>query len=801
MGNENQLGIAQVPVRATLDKLDGDLRSAKAKMDGGLGGIASSVMKTMGGIGAAVGKAALAVGVAGVAAIGVIAAASIKAGITVDDAMDTIIQKTGATGETLSSLEQSFSNVFGNFPGDAQTVADVIGDLNARMDITGKPLDDLSLGILRMSKYTKTDAATNVGLFTRVLGDWGIANEDAALTLDKVYKASQLTGVGVDSLMTKVVQFGAPLRLMGFSVDEAISMFAKWEKEGVNAELVMGSLRIAAGKFAKAEGEADTAVVGGVDSMEDANEQLATLQRQLGLAYQQQEEFTSKTKESTRVQKQMQIDKITKQITDLSAAMALGEKRTVTSAKETKTLGQNLRDTFKSIQENEDATAALALGMEVFGARAGPDMVAAIREGRFAIDDLVAAMGSAGGSIDATAQAVLDFPDRLEMMKNKVTLALAPLGLAFLDVASNVLDSALPALQTFSDFIKNTIAPAVGPALDGIREMFNAGSPESWAKLGVPKETIESLGQLADTFGRVKGIIATTVKGLLGGGNVWEDSAAMWDVDTGRWMPEQKGLKTQFVELGKNMLKWLGEGLFNVAGILDDLAADFVAWTEGDGGDAAYNLGWAIGDKIMGTLHDFVFGEDTSETVGKDLEDMLVAALTKINIGLDTLFAKTFSGLITNAVSDILGTDEFNAEIAKSLEDLFVKAFTLMSPLLVGQKIWKFIKDAISANMFATNPTTIATGPAGPPATYDPSKLLDPSHFAGGFSGIVRKPMTFQAGEIPEFLSVTPLSRLVSSGSSENSSLTINGGITVVSPNPSEAGRAVFSEVARRGRL
>jgi hypothetical protein len=29
----------------------------------------------------------------------------------------------------------------------------------------------------------------------------------------------------------------------------------------------------------------------------------------------------------------------------------------------------------------DDASAALAKGMEIFGARAGPDMVAAIREG------------------------------------------------------------------------------------------------------------------------------------------------------------------------------------------------------------------------------------------------------------------------------------------------------------------------------------------------------------------------------------------------------------------------------------
>lgn len=38
---------------------------------------------------------------------------------------------------------------------------------------------------------------------------------------------------------------------MGFSLEESAAMLGKWEKEGVNTELVIGSLRIAAGKFAK----------------------------------------------------------------------------------------------------------------------------------------------------------------------------------------------------------------------------------------------------------------------------------------------------------------------------------------------------------------------------------------------------------------------------------------------------------------------------------------------------------------------------------------------------------------------
>ena len=48
-----------------------------------------------------------------------------------------------------------------------------------------------------------------------------------------------------------MVRFGDPLRALGLGFDEAAALMGKWGREGVNTELVMGSLRIAVGKFAK----------------------------------------------------------------------------------------------------------------------------------------------------------------------------------------------------------------------------------------------------------------------------------------------------------------------------------------------------------------------------------------------------------------------------------------------------------------------------------------------------------------------------------------------------------------------
>lgn len=347
-------GIDLAGLRKGLEQADSESR---AKI-GGIAGVFQA------GFGLAATAATVAIGavVAGAAAAGV---AIWNVGQTMDGAFDSIAIATGATGANLEGLKGSFTEVFSSVPTDADTAAGVIGELNKRLGYTGDTLEEVATPMLEMSRLLGGDASTNAALFSRVVGDWSISNEDAAGTLDKLFRAGQLTGVGVDNLMQKVVQFGSPLRLMGFTLDDSIALFGKWEKEGVNAELVMGSLRIAAGKFA-ADG---------------------------------------------------------------------------------KPLRESLLATFDSIKNNTDASAALAQAMDVFGARAGPDMAAAIREGRFSIDELLTAMGSADGAIIGTAASTADFGEKLMVLQNQAMVAVAPLGGLMLDLANSVMTAATPAIE------------------------------------------------------------------------------------------------------------------------------------------------------------------------------------------------------------------------------------------------------------------------------------------------------------------------------------------------------------------
>lgn len=389
-----KLGEAVVYLLGDAKGLQGELGAAEKQTTSWAQSLAGGVSKAIGGVMVA-GVAAAGAAIAG---LGV---AAWKAGMTMDEAMDTLRVSTGKTGVELEALGQDFEAVFSQVPGEAVPAADAVAELNKRLGLTGEELQEVAVPLLRMTDMLGGDATTNTALLTRVMGDWGVASEDAAQTLDTLFVASQQTGAGVESLMQRVVQFGSPLRLMGFSLEESIAMFAKWEKEGVNAELVMGSLRIAAGHFAR---------------------------------------------EGVQLQ-------------------------------------EGLRDTIAEIQHMDDASAALALGMEVFGARAGPDMVAAIREGRFEIDDLTAALEGSEGAILEAADATDDWPEKLARLRNQATVALAPIGGAMMDLAGVALDilgpalsglapvitrNVVPAIEALAGWLKDTLIPAIGPVTEAV---------------------------------------------------------------------------------------------------------------------------------------------------------------------------------------------------------------------------------------------------------------------------------------------------------------------------------------------
>lgn len=208
--------------------------------------------------------------VAGPLVLAGIAAGVVKLGSTFDSAFDTIRIGTGKTGKTLEGLEDSFKDVFTSVPTSAGDASTAIADLNTRTGLTGDALEELAKQELELARITKTDLGMVIDKTTRMFGDWGVETGDQTELLDRLFRASQETGIGIDELAESTVRYGAPLRNLGFSLDDSIALFAKWNKEGVNTEAIFSGLKIAVGKFADSGEDVPEAFAATIKAIEDA---------------------------------------------------------------------------------------------------------------------------------------------------------------------------------------------------------------------------------------------------------------------------------------------------------------------------------------------------------------------------------------------------------------------------------------------------------------------------------------------------------------------------------------------------
>lgn len=373
-------------------------------------------------------------------------AAALASANQVDEGMKIIRAGTGATGDTLDELGDSFTGVLKTVPQDAATVASALADLNTRTGATGEQLEGLTTQLLNLSRVAGEDVSGLVADTTRLFGDWSVATEDQAAQLDHLWKVSQTTGIGVSKLSQDLVTYGAQFRGFGFTVDEAAALLGSFERDGVATSKMLAGLSTGLGRAARS--------------------------------------------------------------------------------------GEEPREVFdrlvETIQNTESKAEQVTAAIEIFGAKAGPDMAAAIAEGRFAVDELMATIDASGETIAAAAEDTLTLGDRFGILKNQATTALAPLGESLL----GVLQAAMPVLGAMAEGVgamaegfsalpsgvqTGVVAiagfgAAIGPTLSMI-DKLKASKLADWAtKAGSAlTSVVPSLGALGGPIGIAAGAAVVTL--------------------------------------------------------------------------------------------------------------------------------------------------------------------------------------------------------------------------------------------------------------------------------------------------
>lgn len=182
-----------------------------------------------------------------------LAGASAAAFNEVQSGLNIVTQKTGATGTTLTEMQDIARDLAKNLPVSFEEAGTAVGELNTRFGVTGDQLASLSEDYLQFARVNGVDLNKSIDDTQKALSAFGLTAEDAPALLDRLTKAGQESGASVDTLTQGLIQNGTAFQELGLNMDQSVDLMSQMEKSGANSETVMQGLRKAL-KNAAADG-------------------------------------------------------------------------------------------------------------------------------------------------------------------------------------------------------------------------------------------------------------------------------------------------------------------------------------------------------------------------------------------------------------------------------------------------------------------------------------------------------------------------------------------------------------------
>ncbi|HGC9386296.1 TPA: phage tail tape measure protein [Streptococcus agalactiae] len=300
---------------------------------------------------------------------------SLDAFLEVDEGMDIIVTKTGATGSALEEMTDIAKTLATELPTDFNTAGSAVGELNTQFGLTGDALKSASTQLIQFSEINGSDVTSSALSAKQAIEAYGL--EATSSVLDTVTYTSQATGVGVQELMDKAVVGAPQIKALGLSFDEGVTLMGQFEKAGVDSSAALSSLSKAAVKYA---GD--------------------------GL-----------------------------------------------------TLQDGLAGTIEQIKTSTSETEALSLASEIFGSKAAPRMVDAIKRGALSFEDLAGTADKAAGIVTQTYEGTLDPIDQFTTAQNTAKLAMAEIGDAIAATLAPILEILASLLQAVATWFSGLSEP------------------------------------------------------------------------------------------------------------------------------------------------------------------------------------------------------------------------------------------------------------------------------------------------------------------------------------------------------
>lgn len=209
------------------------------------------------------------------APITAVGAGAVAAFNEVDGALDTMIAKTGATGDEAESLGGIMENIATTIPTDFDTAAQAVGEVSTRFNLTGDALEDLSTQFVQFAKLNNTDVSTSVDTVQNALSSFNMGAGDAGTVLDVLNRTAQNTGAKVDTMAASLVNNSTALQQMGMDIYQSVDFLGQLETAGADSEAVISGMKRALKEatdagvpFDQALADLEDTITNGTDDMD-----------------------------------------------------------------------------------------------------------------------------------------------------------------------------------------------------------------------------------------------------------------------------------------------------------------------------------------------------------------------------------------------------------------------------------------------------------------------------------------------------------------------------------------------------